>query len=121
MNVMKLPLLVFLLTLAIPLGCQDRTAAEPSLSDAERVFIDSLQAWQSGKSPADLRAGDPPVFVADDRWQSGKQLSSYKLLDGSRIVGSSVHMKAELAFGRSKEISKYVVTTAPAYTIAQAD
>jgi hypothetical protein len=66
------------------------------------------------------------VYVAEELWLSGSQLTDYQLTSPGEVFGSNIRFKVKLKCSDSKGGTtdrqlKYLVTTTPACTIARED
>jgi hypothetical protein len=108
-------------------GCVRTPAvAKSDVNDAEEVITRSFGQWKSGRTPDDLRNAQPPIYVADDFWLRGYQLTDFSMEKPGELYGTNVRfrMKLELLDLKSKaftQTANYLVTTTPAMTIARAD
>ena len=60
-------------------GCGAPTAGPTTVEAATGLLQSSLEAWKEGRSLAEMRSAQPPVYVADDLWHGGQVLSSYQI------------------------------------------
>jgi predicted small lipoprotein YifL len=110
-------------------GCGSRAPRSFSSGDVEqaKAKLDStLNAWKEGKTPADLRGLKPPVYVADQDWNTGKKLFEFRIDRVEKTTGPNPNLVVVLTLddAKSKATKKqvvYSVTTAPAITIARTD
>lgn len=108
-------------------GCVHTTVvAKSDVNDAEKIITRTFGQWKSGRTPDDLRNAQPPIYVADDFWLRGYQLTDFSMEKPGELYGTNVRfrMKLELLDLKSKaftQTANYLVTTTPAMTIARAD
>ncbi len=105
------------------LGCGGETAERDSAS-ARSTLETALEAWKRGDSPTALKAGSPPLNVADYRWESGYKLTSYTIAENPTAAGFdqrfSVELKLTSPKGKaSREKAGYLVATAPALAVVR--
>jgi hypothetical protein len=120
----RLPLwgwVAFALVLGLS-GCSRRV----SLSLDENVARDSLKAalesWKKGDKQNDLQQRSPSIIMADESWEAGMRLVSYRLLDQGVSDDVNLHCKVELVVAdkngtESKRKMTYIVGTSPVITI----
>jgi hypothetical protein len=120
--------LVFALQLtSMPIGCSRRHAVKPSDPEvAANVITEVLQQWQDGRTVADVRDSDPPIYVVEDLWTRGYQLTNYLIERPPEVFGTNVRMGIKLRVrDHSGKVStrsrRYLVTTTPVVTVAQED
>lgn len=112
-----------LLCLAVLAAAGCGGGATPSLPLDEELARASVQqamdAWKSGKKPADLR---PEITIGDPAWEAGRTLRSFSILrDEETSDGSNLHIRVQRTFGdgggsaESKVV--YIVGTSPVITI----
>lgn len=93
---------------------------------AKQLLSSALEAWKTGKSVADMRQSTPPVYVAEELWNDGFQLTDFVIEGDGEMYGPSVRLHVTLVGSGtgSSVVEKrlqYLVTTTPAFTIARAD
>ena len=94
--------------------------AEP---DKARAVLESvLGAWKEGRTAVDLQKQSPPVYVADERWLKGAELTSFTI-HASRPFGPSTRFEVTLEgpapLGTKNVV--YMVSTQPAISVALGD
>jgi hypothetical protein len=107
-------------------GCGRVSARDLDLNEEvahaslERFF----EAWKSGQSQTDL---GPDIIAADEAWEAGARLLSFKIQPSGLNDGTNLHITAELVLaqpgnapraksGKPKRVT-YVVGTSPVITI----
>lgn len=112
---------------SISVGCSGSVAVKPSDPEtAANLTSEVFQQWKDGKAVSEIRNADPPIYVVEDLWVRGYQLTDFSIERPPELSGTNVRMHMKLhvrdqagrAFSRSQ---KYLVTTTPAITIAQED
>lgn len=99
----------------------------PGTSDpasARTVLETVLESWKRGEPPQSLRAGNPPLHVADYRWEGKYKLNAYTIAESPTAAGFDQRFAVELRLTTPKgkaarEKAKYVVATAPALTVVR--
>jgi hypothetical protein len=118
---------ILVIPILITTGCFRASRVEASDAGAASTLITStFQQWKSGRTIDDLRNADPPVYVADDFWLRGYQLTDFSVENPAEVHGTNVRLgiKLRLVDLKGKEIThsvNYLVTTTPAMTIARED
>jgi hypothetical protein len=119
------PALAALLFIA---GCGQTSGAALTTDEelARQSLVTALDAWKSGKTPADLKNASPPVIVGDHDWKSGAKLVGYELPGEEFNDGANLHITADLDLenadaGKSRQRIVYIVGTDPAITIFRAE
>ena len=113
--------------IALLAGCTGQPAVTVSDPEAAVKLVDeSFQVWKAGRSPDELRQRVPPVYVAEDLWRQGFQLTDYSIDGSGEMFGTNVRVRVTLKGNglRGEPINrqmKYLVTTTPAMTIARED
>ncbi len=92
---------------------------------AKQAVQQMLDAWKSGTKLTGFAAAHPELVVADEDWQSGVVLASYKLLEPAVLSGSHWRQKTELQLkgkGKSKPtVAIYDVTLGEKTVILRSD
>jgi hypothetical protein len=116
------------LAAALAAGCSNSRplpmAATPE--KARPALEAALAAWRDGKSPADLRAGSPPVFVNDPDFARGRKLVDFKVAGDGKPFGTGLRYDVTLTVqdgSGSKAARKvaYRVATDPTTSIFRED
>jgi hypothetical protein len=122
-----IPLLILLVPLAVS-GCNSGGAAdlavEPDL--ARESLIAFLDAWQAGRSPADLKSRSPSIIAGDHAFAAGTKLVTYTLVGDDTDDGANLHTSVDLVLqddksGEVKERIAYIVGTEPVITVFRAE
>ncbi|MCC6511361.1 MAG: hypothetical protein IT423_19825 [Pirellulaceae bacterium] len=101
--------------------------SSPSLSTdpqaARRVLEDTLQAWQQGKQPDELKSLSAPIYVGDLRWEKGAKLIEFSIASEGEYHQSSVRFNVRMRVAGEPKASEkvYWVSTNPANTVTLAD
>ncbi len=111
---------------AIVVGCSRPSIPVSDVEGAQRLVEASFTAWQNGKSVADMREGQPPVYVAEELWSPSFKLERFSIDGPGTVDGTNVRMPVTIegADAAGKPVRRsmvYIVTTTPAQTIARAD
>ena len=119
----SLTLLACLMTL---IGCGPPGVPVSDVDAARNLLDTSLQAWKAGRTVEQLRQEKPPIYVADDLWNQGVELTDYTIASDGELYGSNVRLQVKLNGLRKDgetiaQQVKYLVTTTPALTIARED
>lgn len=93
------------------LGCANRGTARymPAASTARSALQTALSAWQSGEKHGPLTSSKPEINVFDARWQAGKKLESFEILEavtGQEQPQFKVKMKLD---GQPEETLTYLI------------
>ena len=107
-------------------GCQSSTVPVSDVAAARGLLSEVLEAWKDQRSPSDLRQMNPPIYVADELWTSPFQLNDFTIDGPGEVHGTNVRLRVTLrgVTPRGKSVThqvKYLVSTAPARTIARED
>ena len=80
---------------------------EPSKQVARSAIDSALKTWKSGVPLGEI-AGKPAINMFDERWQSGKKLESYEILE--EVVGSEhPQFKVRLKItGSAEEVNEFL-------------
>lgn len=103
--------LLLLACLIVSGGCQ-RPASErytPTSAQARQAIDTALSTWKSGAPLAPITTSSPAVNVFDARWQAGKNLESYEILE--EVTGKQhPHFRVRLKLaGKQPETTEYLV------------
>lgn len=121
------PLLILLVPLAVS-GCNSGGAAdlavEPDL--ARESLVAFLDAWQAGRSPADLQTRSPSIIAGDHAFAVGTKLISYTLVGDDADDGANLHTSVDIVLqddqaGEVQQRVAYIIGTEPVITIFRAD
>lgn len=120
----------FLASLLLGTACLATFAGcEPTAQDldldpaaAHSAFQTFLEAWRDGKTPEQLREGNPPIITRDPDWAAGHKLTAFQVAPEESNDGTNLHLTADLELtdlqGRkNKQRVTYVVGTDPQVTI----
>ena len=88
----------------------------PSVNSAREALDTALKTWKSGAAHAKVEGYKVPIDVFDARWQRGKKLESYEILNEEKSEGIarvfSVKMKLD-EDKEEKEVKYYIVGIDP--------
>lgn len=122
-NVFRAPA-VFALALMFTVisGCSDPVGAPVKLNTAQQILSGAMECWKEGKTPKDLLAASPPVFVQEQEWNDGVTLVDYEIISNDQPVGpnliATVKLKLEKPAGKvTEKTATYVVGTSPSLTV----
>jgi hypothetical protein len=108
-------------------GCQKISSVPVSdMDQAHTVLTQALQSWKDGKSVEELRASSPPIYIADEKWNTSNQLAEFKIELPGEMYSTNVRFRVTLNVtgkdGQQREENvRYLVTTTPALTISKED
>jgi hypothetical protein len=91
-------------------GCGNSTARYiPSGNTARTALQTALTTWKDGTAHAPIKTGKPEINVFDARWQAGKKLESFEILE--EITGQEQpQFKVRLQLkGQPEETITYLV------------
>lgn len=93
------------------LGCGGSSTARyiPPADSARSALQTALTAWQSGEKHAPITSSKPEINVFDARWQAGKKLQSFEILEtitGQEHPQFKVRLQLE---GQPEETATYLV------------
>ena len=80
---------------------------EPSKQVARNAIDSALKTWKTGVPLGEI-AGKPAINMFDERWQSGKKLESYEILEevaGSEHPQFKVRLKIT---GSAEEVNEFL-------------
>ncbi len=100
------------------MGC----APQPVESDpaaAKKLLNDTLEAWKNGKKPEELKAQTPPIYVGDQRWNSGAKLTEFTITSDGEFHKSSVRIPVRMKTDKESKAREvyYWVSTNPANSV----
>ncbi len=91
-------------------GCGNSTARYiPAAAKARAALHTALETWKSGTAHGPIQTSKPAINVFDARWQAGKKLESFEILE--EITGKEqpqFKVKLKLA-GVEEETATYLV------------
>jgi len=95
----------------LALGCGGNSAARyiPASGSARAALQTALTTWQSGEKHSPITSSKPEINVFDARWQAGKKLESFEILEevtGQEQPQFQVRLKLE---GEPEETATYLV------------
>jgi len=93
------------------LGCGGASTARyiPASGSARAALQTALTTWQSGTAHGPITSSKPEINVFDARWQAGKKLESFEILEevtGQEQPHFQVRLKLE---GQPEETATYLV------------
>ena len=103
-------------------SCRDRVGAPVDLSVAQKTLASAMEGWKDGKTPKDLLAGTPSIFVQETEWTDGATLQDYEIISDDQPAGPNliavVKLKLRNPQGKvSEKTATYVVGTSPSLTV----
>jgi hypothetical protein len=120
---MKYLVLFLPFTLCLLPACQRSLGPPADVAEADRALRTALDAWKSGKSPAELEAARPSILVNDDDWRMGKHLLDFQMEECSlagRQVRCRVRLKLQDRDGKTNDqAAVYVIDTTPRIVIVR--
>lgn len=118
--------LIFLMLVSC-IACRGPQAGPTGIEEARSILEDSFKKWSEGKSLADMRSLQPPIYVAEDLWLRGDQLTQFSIQSAGQLVGTNVRFEVEI---RTRPVNggtetvrqlKYLIASSPAISIARED
>ena len=108
--------------LAFLTGCSGRVGDPVDAHVAQKVLALAMENWKDGKSPKDLLARSPSVFVQEAEWNDVTQLLGYEIINDEQLAGPSLiaTVKLKLKDNGGKVIEKtatYIVGTSPSLVV----
>lgn len=91
-------------------GCGNSAARYiPSSGTARTALENALSTWKSGTAHAPIKTGKPEINAYDARWQAGKKLESFEIVE--EITGQEHPLfKVRLQLtGQPEETATYLV------------
>ncbi|HUQ69539.1 MAG TPA: hypothetical protein VM165_08455 [Planctomycetaceae bacterium] len=93
------------------LGCGGSSTARyiPAAGNARAALQTALATWQSGEKHGPITSSKPEINVFDARWQAGKKLESFEILEevtGQEQPQFQVRLKLE---GQPEETATYLI------------
>ena len=117
--------LVLLVFLGLSIGCGGSPEKKyiPKAVTARRALGAALQHWKSGEKHGPVADFDVPVNVFDARWQNGKKLESYEILDEIPSDGPKIFLvKMKLDEDKEeKEVKYFIVGNNPLLIFREQD
>jgi len=111
------------LALCLLPGCRRALDPNADSGEADKALRTALEAWKSGKAPADLEKESPSIIMNEDDWRTGKRLLDYKMDAGSlsgRQVRCRVQIKLQDKDNRTEERQAvYIIDTTPRIVIVR--
>lgn len=93
-------------------GCSNKGTARfvPSVESAREAVEMSLEAWKKGDAPKAIDVFEPHIQPVDSRWQQGRKLLEFEILEEVDIDGATqVKVRLKLDGGLAPEETAYVV------------
>lgn len=92
-------------------GCGGNSTSKyiPASTTAREALTTALTAWQSGTAYGPLEQANPKINVFDARWQAGKELQTFEILEevpGQEHPEFKVRMQLQ---GQPEEVLTYRV------------
>jgi hypothetical protein len=107
------------------LCCRSESVPKSGVDEARQLVDSTMLQWMSGLSISDLKSQSPPIYVIDDAWIGGSQLTAFEIQGPGEMYGPSVRLNVALSLSDgtkpSTQTVTYLVTTVPAQTIVRAD
>jgi hypothetical protein len=111
--------------LCVSFGCSGAPEKKyiPAANDARGALDAALEHWKSGTKHGRVDSFDVPIDVFDARWQNGKKLESYEILEEETSDGPKIFVvKMKLDEDKEeKEIKYYVVGKSPLLVFREED
>jgi hypothetical protein len=118
----RLAMFVFVALLFLP-GCRGGLGPDSDRDVADKALRTALEAWQNGKSQADLEKGEPSIIMNEDDWRMGKRLVEFKMEESTlsgRQVRCRVRLKLQDKDGKNAERNAiYIIDTTPRIVIVR--
>lgn len=92
-------------------GCSRGTERFVPTVDSAREAVEMvLEAWKKGETPKLIDEFEPGVQPVDSRWQQGRKLLDYEILDEREVDGAKqIKVRLTLEKGLAPEETSYVV------------
>lgn len=108
------------------MGCSGGTNYAPpapsSVAEALQTLNQALDAWKSGDKPEALAKNPNGIFIGDEDWSQGQQLSNYEVLGEGETWGSAVRFRVKLQLvEKSTKEACYQVSTNPVRSVRRED
>lgn len=98
-------------------GCGGSPPPPTDKNDGVALLRTVLEAWQAGKSPNDLKNGQPSVTVVEKVWSDGAKLAKFEIDEvGAQPNGYDLGCPAKLWLGDGKKppvTVRYVIALNP--------
>jgi hypothetical protein len=117
----RFTLFVTLVICLLP-GCRRGLGPDADPVEADRALQTALEAWKSGKSPADLQQQRPSILMNEDDWRAGKRLLDFTMEKGSlsgRQVRCRVRIKLQDKDMTVDREAVYIIDTTPRIVIVR--
>lgn len=115
----------FALTLSFLSGCGPAERKYTPTVDSAREALDTaLEKWKSGSAHARVEDFRVPIDVFDSRWQKGKKLESYEILEEEKSNGPSRIFAVRMKLDEDKEeqeVKYYIVGIDPLLIFREQD
>ena len=102
-------------------GCADPAGTPVNLDVAQQTLTTVMDGWKEGKTPDDLNAETPSIFVQEMEWTNGAKLLDYQIVSDTEAGPNlNVRVKLKLSDADGKVTEKmvtYVVGTSPTLTV----
>lgn len=100
-------------------------AMATTAEEAGAAIRTAFDAWKAGKTPADLRAQAPPVYLTDDDFNKGRKLVDYKIEGRPVPVGTGMRFVVVFTVSDGTKTTTrrhaYRVVTDPNVSISKED
>lgn len=92
-------------------GCSQGTARfVPTVDSAREAVEMTLEAWKKGEPLKLIDEFEPGIQPVDSRWQQGRKLLDYEILDEHEVEGAKqIKVRLTLDKGLAPEETSYVV------------
>jgi hypothetical protein len=103
-------------------GCGGPSRYVPTATSARQALETALSTWQSGQPHGPIEASKPAIHVFDSRWQSGKKLQSFEILE--EIEGQEhpqFQVRLQLAGQPEESLTYHVIGIDPLNVFRDAD
>jgi len=105
------------------LGC-GQSNADVDIDQAGPALRSALEAWKSGKTPADLESQSPSILMNETDWKAGKRLLQFKMDDKGSQYGRQVRWRVQVRIqdksGETQDQNAtYVIDTTPRIVIVR--
>jgi hypothetical protein len=104
-------------------GCGRGPGPDADPDQADRALQTALEAWKSGKTPADLEKQRPSILMNEDDWRAGKRLLEFTMEKGAlsgRQVRCRVRIKLQDRDNQTVDRDAvYIIDTTPRIVIVR--